>query len=355
MSSQKDYYAILGVKKTATKEEIRKAYKKLAIKWHPDKNAKNKKEAEEKFKEISEAYNTLSDPEKKKEYDSGGSSAYNYANAGFNSDFFKTGNDFGFGFGNNNNNYSYKQNFGFDNNFGFNNNFGFGSTFNNNYYQDPIRKQMEEMNRSFTSGFMGTNFMNPFGSDPFKDDFFNFGMRASSNFTRPRTGTTYANNYNTRNYNTNTYNTNTYNTNNYHTNNYNTNTYNTNTYNTNTYNTNKYNRYNTTANTQNNTAYTRPRTATTVPNNNNANYYRGYNYSNYPGYNQNNYGRNPTNTAYSYAPNYGTGYNTNNNMYMNNTVRIIKKEEPYYDTDGTKKTLVREFNESGVELRKYII
>lgn len=64
----KDYYSILGIAKTATGEEIKKAFRKLAVKYHPDKNAGNK-EAEEKFKEINEAYEVLSDAEKRKLYD----------------------------------------------------------------------------------------------------------------------------------------------------------------------------------------------------------------------------------------------------------------------------------------------
>ena len=64
----KDYYAILGVKKTATAEEIRKAFRKLARKYHPDVNPGDKK-AEEKFKELSEANDVLSDEKKRRIYD----------------------------------------------------------------------------------------------------------------------------------------------------------------------------------------------------------------------------------------------------------------------------------------------
>src|ERR1700734_1067288 len=64
----KDYYSTLGVKKAATSDEIRKAFRKLARKYHPDVNPNNKK-AEEKFKEISEANDVLSDEKKRKIYD----------------------------------------------------------------------------------------------------------------------------------------------------------------------------------------------------------------------------------------------------------------------------------------------
>src|SRR5215470_7250815 len=67
-TQSKDYYAILGVKKKATAEEIRKAFRKLARKYHPDVNPGDKK-AEEKFKEISEANDVLSDEKKRKIYD----------------------------------------------------------------------------------------------------------------------------------------------------------------------------------------------------------------------------------------------------------------------------------------------
>src|SRR5919202_844717 len=67
-TQQKDYYGVLGVKKNASAEEIRKAFRKLARKYHPDVNPGDKK-AEEKFKEISEANDVLSDPKKRKIYD----------------------------------------------------------------------------------------------------------------------------------------------------------------------------------------------------------------------------------------------------------------------------------------------
>lgn len=75
MAERKDYYAILGVTKEASQDDIKKAYRKLAIKYHPDRNPNNK-EAEEKFKEIAEAYSVLSDEKKRSEYDNP-SSAFN--------------------------------------------------------------------------------------------------------------------------------------------------------------------------------------------------------------------------------------------------------------------------------------
>ena len=72
--AKKDYYEVLGVEKNATEQEIKKAYRKLAMKYHPDRN-KDNKEAEEKFKEASEAYEVLSDADKKAQYDQFGHSA----------------------------------------------------------------------------------------------------------------------------------------------------------------------------------------------------------------------------------------------------------------------------------------
>ncbi|OAO18220.1 dnaj-like protein [Blastocystis sp. ATCC 50177/Nand II] len=70
-SKEKDYYKILGVKRDASQKEIKKAYRKLALKWHPDKHKEDKEEAEEKFKEIAEAYEILSNEESRAKYDRG--------------------------------------------------------------------------------------------------------------------------------------------------------------------------------------------------------------------------------------------------------------------------------------------
>ncbi|MCS7324702.1 MAG: J domain-containing protein [Anaerolineae bacterium] len=77
----KDYYKILGVDRNADQETIKKAFRKLARQYHPDANPGNK-QAEEKFKEINEAYEVLSDPEKRKLYDQMGNSFYQYQRAG---------------------------------------------------------------------------------------------------------------------------------------------------------------------------------------------------------------------------------------------------------------------------------
>ena len=69
MAQKRDYYEVLGVSKTATDEELKKAYRKLAKQYHPDANPDNKEEAEKKFKEVNEAYEVLSDSQKRRMYD----------------------------------------------------------------------------------------------------------------------------------------------------------------------------------------------------------------------------------------------------------------------------------------------
>lgn len=101
MATKKDYYELLGVNKNATDEEIKKAYRKLAKKHHPDANLDNKKEAEIKFKEVSEAYENLSNPEKRKMYDQfGHDGTQGFGNSGFQREYYNTGGFDGFeGFG----------------------------------------------------------------------------------------------------------------------------------------------------------------------------------------------------------------------------------------------------------------
>jgi molecular chaperone DnaJ len=93
--AKKDYYEILGLQKGASDDEIKKGFRKLAIKYHPDKN-QGDKEAEEKFKEINEAYQVLSDPQKKAQYDQYGTADFN-GGGGFDAGGFDFSDVGGFG------------------------------------------------------------------------------------------------------------------------------------------------------------------------------------------------------------------------------------------------------------------
>src|SRR5258708_27792766 len=79
--NQRDYYEVLGVTRTAAVEEIKSAYRKAALKWHPDRNPENKSESEVKFSECTEAYSVLSDAQKRQIYDAYGHAGLSSAGA----------------------------------------------------------------------------------------------------------------------------------------------------------------------------------------------------------------------------------------------------------------------------------
>lgn len=94
-----DYYEVLGVQRHASPEDIKKAYRKQALKWHPDKNPENKEEAERKFKQVAEAYEVLSDAKKRDIYDRYGKEGLNGGGGGGGS-HFDSPFEFGFTFRN---------------------------------------------------------------------------------------------------------------------------------------------------------------------------------------------------------------------------------------------------------------
>src|SRR5216117_498275 len=93
--NQRDYYEVLGIARTAAVDEIKSAYRKAALKWHPDRNPENKSEAEVKFRECTEAYSVLSDAQKRQIYDTYGHAGLSSAGAsqGFDSTVFQDSHD----------------------------------------------------------------------------------------------------------------------------------------------------------------------------------------------------------------------------------------------------------------------
>ena len=159
MTTKKDYYKILEIDKNSSPEEIRKAYKKLVLKYHPDKNPENMEESEKKFKEIYEAYSVLSNPSKKSDYDSFGRTnfqSFDYTNI----DPFSFFNDY------------------FKDNEEFNEDIR-GINFNNNNEDEPkndverrfneIEKRLKYMNMD--NGFTKKDYEKHYNDDGFTDDF----------------------------------------------------------------------------------------------------------------------------------------------------------------------------------------
>ena len=157
---RKDYYRILDISPSANENEIRQSYRKLAAKWHPDKNNVNEKRliiAKKMFEDISEAYNVLSNPSKKKAYDSGredflnfGSEAFSYRTqsddhySNSNLDHLNAKNSFKY----TSNNKSYQNGFSKDNNFNKNYKSNYNNTYNNKHANNINKKEKDNINNS---------------------------------------------------------------------------------------------------------------------------------------------------------------------------------------------------------------
>nr|XP_046265212.1 dnaJ homolog subfamily B member 6-like [Scatophagus argus]XP_046265213.1 dnaJ homolog subfamily B member 6-like [Scatophagus argus]XP_046265214.1 dnaJ homolog subfamily B member 6-like [Scatophagus argus]XP_046265216.1 dnaJ homolog subfamily B member 6-like [Scatophagus argus] len=142
-----EYYQVLGVRRDASADDIKKAYRKLALRWHPDKNPENKEEAEKKFKELSEAYEVLSDANKRSIYDCYGKDGLTESNGGR------------------------------------------GGHFHNaeHFHQPFTFRNPDDVFREFFGG--RDPFADFFGADPFSDEsFFSSGRRHQSRANRSRTG-----------------------------------------------------------------------------------------------------------------------------------------------------------------------
>lgn len=161
MTSQ-NYYEVLGITTSASQSEIKQAYKKLALKWHPDKNRDNGDQAEEMFKLVAEAYSVLSDPSKRQAYDAG-----SYDDAG---DYYN----------------------GFDSNRGrrggpARRGRGFADDIFESFFRDFSQSLGRESRGMGGMGsMMGSMFNDPFFADPFMNDPFFEGAQTASSFGRSR-------------------------------------------------------------------------------------------------------------------------------------------------------------------------
>lgn len=192
----KDFYEILGVEKTADERTIKKAYRKLALQWHPDRVPEDKKaEAEEKFKEINEAYSVLSDAEKRREYDNpqpSFSGFHSHRSPFFDDDFdpFRIFESFfGESFGGSQRRGRNSRNSPFTSMFDRHDDF-----FGRSMFDDPFARSSRS-SRSRRDPYSGSlrsrgQFGNdPFGRDPFgSDPFANFGGTMSSFSSSSRNG-----------------------------------------------------------------------------------------------------------------------------------------------------------------------
>ncbi|KXJ28234.1 dnaJ homolog subfamily B member 6 [Exaiptasia diaphana] len=196
-----DYYDILDVPKSATEQDIKKAYRRLALKWHPDKNPDNKDEAEAKFKEISEAYEVLSDEKRRNIYDKYGREGLTGGGRAGGGNM-----DFNFGFHFHSPEEIFRNFFGTSDPFAnfFDDDFssGFGPSLFSRNRKDTNNRQQRTMDpfRGFSDPFsnMGFGFSSGFGRDPFSSgsfaSFSNFsGGTGSRNIKSTSTSTKYVN------------------------------------------------------------------------------------------------------------------------------------------------------------------
>lgn len=158
----KDYYRILGISKNASQEDIKKAYRKLAIQYHPDKNIDNK-QAEERFKEIGEAYEVLKDPDKRRRYDQLGANWKNYQNAG--------AGDFGFSHFNGANN-------------------GGSSSFFNDMFGNRRRGGFSDFFNAFFDGFAPNGASSGFNQQPYSQKGRDYRAEIQLSLSEAYSGTT---------------------------------------------------------------------------------------------------------------------------------------------------------------------